>query len=143
MIKYAKQLIVTLALIVLTIVVAQSQMQRPNSEENQKAEPTIAMPKVQSQIQAVHASQNLKKYFAVATQASASSSINEAWQLSGIITIGKQRYALIKQHNKTTRYKAGETLPDHSVITKINTTGINIKTDSATSLHLLYQDAAP
>jgi hypothetical protein len=85
----------------------------------------------------------LSKYFGDGTAASAKQ-VPGSWQLKGVVREGEQYFALISSGKgkkaKIIRYKQGDTLPDNTILTKIDAKGIWVGLDADGEQIRLYQD---
>ena len=135
-----KQLLIIVISIVLTVLLAKSQMQLPLVETHQIDEVTISTLVAQQKEAVKQAHKKLSKHFLVQQNSPKNGHKNNKWELHGIVKTGDHYFALIKQDAKLTRREIGDTLLDLGTITAIHANGISVRTDAQTQEYRLYQE---
>ena len=135
-----KQLLIIATSIVLTVLLAKSQMQPPLVETYQIDEVTISTLVAQQKEAAKQAHKKLRNHFLVQQNSPKKGHKNNQWELHGIVKTGDHYFALIKQEAKLIRCEIGDTLLDHGTITAIHANGISVRTDTQTQEYRLYQE---
>jgi hypothetical protein len=137
---YTKQLLIVVAIAVLTALIAKSQVQLPVIKQQQPKEVMLSTLIAQQKQTAQQAHKKLSKRFLVKQNSAQGSQKKSDWQLHGIIKTGEYYFALIKQQAKIARYQVGDTLLDDSTITAIHANGISASTTEQRQEYRLYQE---